>query len=58
VVFATKSKNIFRIIESLKETDRDLNIRMKGTSALKGSNRSSQVKKVQDHIYMVKVLLG
>ncbi|MEN9745013.1 MAG: hypothetical protein RL640_851 [Bacteroidota bacterium] len=58
VVFATKSKNIFRVIESLKETEKDLNIRMKGTSVLKGANRSTQVKKVQDHIYMVKVVLG
>lgn len=58
VVFATKSKNIYRLVESLKETEKDLNIRMKGTSALKGSNRSTQVKKVQDHIYMVKVVLG
>ncbi|MBM3445755.1 MAG: trypsin-like peptidase domain-containing protein [Bacteroidetes bacterium] len=58
VVFATKSKNIYRLVESLKETEKDLNIRMKETSALKGSNRSTQVKKVQDHIYMVKVVLG
>ncbi len=58
VVFATKSKNIFRFIETLKEADKDLNIRMKSSSSLKGANRSSQVKKVQDHIYMVKVVLG
>ena len=58
VVFATKSKNIYHLIESLKESDKDLNIRMKANSSLKGSNRSNQVKKVQDHIYMVKVVLG
>jgi S1-C subfamily serine protease len=58
VVFATKSKNIYQFIENLKEADKDLNIRIKSASSLKGSNRSTQVKRVQDHIYMVKVVLG
>lgn len=58
VVFATKSKNIYRFIETLKESDKDLNIRLKSSSSLKGANRSAQVKRVQDQIYMVKVVLG
>jgi len=58
VVFATKSKNIYRFVENLKDADKDLSIRIKAGSSLKGANRSTQVKKVQDHIYMVKVVLG
>lgn len=58
VVFATKAKNIFRLIESLNEADKDLGIKLRSSSNLKGVNRTQQVKKVQDHIYMVKVVLG
>jgi S1-C subfamily serine protease len=58
VVFATKSKNIYRLIENLKEVDKDISIKLKNNSAIKGANRSQQVKEVQDHVYMVKVVLG
>jgi hypothetical protein len=58
VVFATKSKNIFQLVETLKEADKDINIKLRNTSSIKGINRSQQVKKVQDHVYMVKVVLG
>jgi S1-C subfamily serine protease len=58
VVFATKSKNIFQLIETLKEADKDINIKLRNTSSIKGINRTQQVKKVQDHVYMVKVVLG
>lgn len=58
VVFATKSKNIFQLVERLKETDKDINIRLRNTSSIKGINRTQQVKKVQEHVYMVKVVLG
>lgn len=58
VVFATKTKHFLKLIESLRETDQDLNIRVKPNSSLKGINRTEQIKKVQDHVYMVKVVLG
>jgi S1-C subfamily serine protease len=58
VVFATKSKNIFQLVETLKEADKDINIKLRNTSSIKGINRTQQVKKVQDHVYMVKVVLG
>jgi len=58
VVFVTKSKNIFRLVQELNENDRDLDIRIKSNSAIKGTSRNQQVKKVQDQVYMVKVVLG
>lgn len=58
VVFATKSKNIYSVLNELKESDPDLNIKLKSNSSLKGTDRSHQVRKVQDHVYMVKVVLG
>jgi len=58
VVFATKSKNIFHLVETLKEADKDISIKLRNTSSIKGINRTQQVKKVQDHVYMVKVVLG
>ena len=58
VVFATKSKNIFQVIDKLEEDDKDLNIRVSNVSSIKNISRTEQVKKVQRHIYMVKVILG
>lgn len=58
VVFATKSKNIFQLVENLKEADKDINIKLRNTSSIRSINRTQQVKKVQDHVYMVKVVLG
>lgn len=58
VVFATKTKHIFRLIDQLRENDEDLNIRIRSNSSIKGVNRTEQIKKVQDHVYMVKVVLG
>lgn len=58
VVFATKSKNIFRMLQSIKEEDADNNIKINYKSSIKGLSRSQQVKQIQDHVYMVKVVLG
>lgn len=58
VVFATKSKNIFRLVQELNENDKDLDIRIRSNSSIRGNSRNQQVKKVQDHVYMVKVILG
>jgi S1-C subfamily serine protease len=58
VVFATKSKNIFRLIQSIKDEDADNNIKINYKSSIKGQSRSQQVKQIQDHVYMVKVVLG
>lgn len=58
VVFATKSKNIFRMLQNIKEDDADINIKINYKSSLKSLSRSQQVKQIQDHVYMVKVILG
>lgn len=58
VVFATKSKNIYRLLESLKESNEGHSIKLRNNSSIKGVSRTQQVKKVQDHVYMVKVVLG
>ena len=58
VVFATKSKNIYRLLQSLKEIDTTHAIKIQNNSSIKNIDRRQQVKKVQDHVYMVKVVLG
>jgi serine protease Do len=58
VVFATKSKNIFQVVHKLEEEDNDLNINVSNISSIKNMSRAQQVKKVQRHVYMVKVVLG
>lgn len=57
VVFATQSKHLFRLIEDLKGEE-NLNISIKKSSSVRGALRSQQVKRVQEHVYMVKVVLG
>jgi len=58
VVFATKSKNIYKLLQTMKESDTSNVVKIHNTSSIKNINRSSQVKKVQEHVYMVKVVLG
>jgi S1-C subfamily serine protease len=58
VVFATKSINIFNMMRSVREIDADNNVQINQRSSIKGLSRSQQVKKIQDHVYMVKVVLG
>ncbi|MDB5195787.1 MAG: hypothetical protein JWP88_157 [Flaviaesturariibacter sp.] len=56
VVFATKSKYIFNILSQLQKTDTSIQrIKLPTTSALKGVDRTQQVKKISDFVYMVKV---
>jgi serine protease Do len=58
VVFAIKSKNIFRVVDELKKKDSSQHIKISTNSALKGMDRVQQVKKIEDCIYMVKVVLN
>lgn len=58
VVFAIKSKNIFRVVDELKKKDSSQHIKLSTNSALKGMDRVQQVKKIEDCIYMVKVVLN
>ena len=54
VVFATKSKNIFKALDSLKTDTTYANIKMPSVSILKGMDRVQQIKKTQDCIFLVK----
>jgi serine protease Do len=58
VVFATNSKNIFQIVEKWNKLDKHPDIKIRSNSLMKGTTRGMQVKKVQEHVYMVKVVLG
>jgi hypothetical protein len=57
VVFATKSKYIFTAIDSLKNLDSNESIRLSNVSNVRNLNRVAQVSKIQNCIYMVKVVL-
>jgi hypothetical protein len=45
------------MIDSVKKKDSAQQIKVSQFSSIKGMDRVQQVKKIQDHIYMVKVVL-
>ena len=57
VVFAVKSQHIFRTIDELKRLDSIQNIKMSTSSSIRGMERTQQVKKIEECIYMVKVVM-
>lgn len=55
-VFATQSKFIFEALKTLQKEDTIYkNIKIPAASTMKGWDRMQQVKKISDHVYMVKV---
>jgi len=54
-VFALQSKYIYNALAELKKDTAYHNIKIPATSSLKGSDRSQQVKKISDFVYIVKV---
>jgi S1-C subfamily serine protease len=54
VVFAIKSVNIYRAIEEVKKMDEYQNIKITTAGSLKGLDRETQIKKVQDYVFMIK----
>ncbi len=54
VVFVIKSSFIQKAINDLKQSSELTNIRITTNPSLRGSDRVSQVKKVQDYIFMIK----
>jgi serine protease Do len=55
VVFALKSNNIFRMIDSLKATDTSFkNVKLPLKSSLKDMDRVSQVKKAENCVFLIK----
>lgn len=54
VVFAAKSKNIFKLVDELKKSDTAYaNIKLPSGSSLKGMDRTQQIKKLEDYVFMV-----
>jgi len=55
VVYAAKSKDVFKLICDLKQTDTSLNdsIKLPAGNGLKGLDRVVQVKKMEEFVYMV-----
>lgn len=53
VVFAAKSKNIYKLLDALKENGDTVNIKLPNNTGLKGLNRELQVKKMEDFVFMV-----
>jgi serine protease Do len=54
VTYATKSKNILRMIEELRKTDKAYqNMKMPSGNSLRGLDRVKQIKKLEDYIFMV-----
>jgi serine protease Do len=57
VVFAIKSQHIFSTIEDLKKEDTSQNIKLSTNSNIRGIERVQQVKKIEECVYMVKVVM-
>ena len=53
VVFAAKSKNIYRLIEAAKAADNANNIKVPANTALRGLDREQQVKKMEEFVFMI-----
>lgn len=53
VVYATKSRNIFKMIDELKKTDTSASIKTPAGNVLKGIERTQQVKKMEEFVFMV-----
>ncbi|WP_121354902.1 S1 family peptidase [Flavisolibacter nicotianae] len=55
-VFAVQSKYIYKALSELRKADSAYqNVKLPATSSLKGADRTQQVKKISDFVYMVKV---
>ena len=53
-VFAVRAKNIFKTIEDLKKDTSYQNIKVNTITSLKGMDRTQQIKKIEDCVFLVK----
>ena len=53
VVFAAKSKNIYKLLSEIKKDDESVNIKLPNNTGLKGLDRVQQVKKIEEFVFMV-----
>lgn len=54
VVFAIKSEHIFKAIEAVREIEGHQDIKITSAPALKGLDRVTQIKKIDDYVFMIK----
>lgn len=54
VVFAVKSANIYRAVDSIKKMPDYKNIKVNSAPSLKGLDRVDQIKKMEDYVFMIK----
>jgi V8-like Glu-specific endopeptidase len=54
VVFAIKSVNIFRAVEEARKKEANGDIKINSGTGLKGLDRESQIKKMEDYVFMIK----
>ncbi|MEO7523572.1 MAG: serine protease [Ferruginibacter sp.] len=54
IVFAIKSPNIYNAIEEVKKIKDYENIKITSIPSLKGADRLTQIRKVQDYVFMIK----
>ena len=55
VAFAVKSKNIYQLVDAVREKDSTIEkIRLSGHASLKGMDRPQQISKVEDCVFYVK----
>lgn len=55
VVFALQAKHIYRALDEMKKDTAYQRVKLNSKSSIAGMNRSQQVKKVEDYVFMVKV---
>lgn len=53
VVYAAKSKNIYKLLEAAKKAGDTTTIKLPNSTGLKGLDRVQQVKKMEDFVFMV-----
>ena len=53
VVFAAKSKNIFKLLDAVKKFGDTATIKLPTSTSLKGLDREQQVKKMEEFVFMV-----
>ncbi len=54
VVFAVKSRNIFRLVDAFRKTDTAEKIKLPSKSTLKGTQRKQQIAEVEECVFYVK----
>ncbi len=53
VVFASKSKNIYKLLEAVKKSGDTVTIKLPTNTTMKGLNREKQVQKMEEFVFMV-----